>query len=111
MSCQRPPERSLDASPGPGRQEPRKIQKALDDAPAEHREAMQFLVSNMPDRDLRELPADLLENFRLAYQAGNQRRGESAVPHDIFLNDVLPYANINERRDACASVSTSSSVR
>jgi hypothetical protein len=76
------------------------IQKALDDAPADQREAIQFLVSNMPNRDLRELSADfLLENVRFAYQAWNESPWKNAVPQDVFFNDVLPYASINERRD------------
>jgi hypothetical protein len=76
------------------------IQKALDDALADQRQAMQFLVSNMPDRDLHELSADfLLDNVRLAYQAWDEAPWKDAVPQDIFFNNVLPYANINERRD------------
>jgi hypothetical protein len=76
------------------------IQKALDDVPDDRREAMEFLVVNMPRCDLCELSADfLLENVRLAYQAWNEAPWKRDVPHDIFLNCVLPYANIDERRD------------
>jgi len=76
------------------------IQKALDDVPAEQYEAMQFLVANMPPRDLRQLSADfLLEDVQLAHEARNEAPWKNAVPQDIFFNDVLPYASINERRD------------
>ena len=76
------------------------IQKALDNVPAEQREAMEFLVANMPRGDLRALSADfLLENVRLAYKAWNESPWKNDVPKDVFLNYVLPYANIDERRD------------
>ena len=76
------------------------IQKALDNVPAEQREAMEFLVANMPRGDLRALSADfLLENVRLAYKAWNESPWRNDVPKDVFLNYVLPYANIDERRD------------
>ena len=88
------------------------IQKALNDAPADQRDAMQFLVVNMPAHDLRELSADfLLENVRLAYQAWNETPWKNAVPQNIFFNDVLPYASISERRDPGARISTSNSAR
>ena len=77
------------------------IQKALDDVPAAERAGMQFLVANMPDRDLRELTAEfLLDNVRLAYKAWNESPWKNDVPQEIFFNDVLPYASINERRDS-----------
>jgi len=76
------------------------IQKALDDAPADEREAMEFLVANMPGHDLRGLSAGfLLENVHLACQAWNESPWKHDVPKDVFLNYVLPYANIDERRD------------
>jgi predicted esterase len=77
------------------------IQKALDDAPAGQRAAMEFLVAHMPDRDLASLTADyLLENVRLACQARDESPWKEQIPEEIFLNNVLPYASINERRDA-----------
>jgi ketosteroid isomerase-like protein len=78
----------------------RQIHQALSDVPASQRAAMEFLVVNMPDRDLRTLSAEfLLENVRLAYQAWNDAPWKAVVPMDVFFNNVLPYANINERRD------------
>ncbi len=61
---------------------------------------MQFLVTHMPDHDLKSLSAEfLLENVRFAYQAWNDSPWKDQLPPGIFLNNVLPYANINERRD------------
>jgi len=76
------------------------IQQALDQAPAEQRAGMRFLVAYMPKRDLEGLPADiLLSNVRLAYQARNESPWKDQIPVEIFLNNVLPYANINEGRE------------
>jgi predicted esterase len=73
--------------------------KALTAAPADQRAGMAFLVANMPERDLRTLRADFLtENVALAYRARNEMPWGKAVPEDLFLNDVLPYANVDEAR-------------
>jgi len=73
---------------------------AIVKAKAEQREAMAFLLVNMPDKDLATLKGDfLLKNVELAYQARAAHPWASAVPQEIFFNDVLPYANVNEKRD------------
>ncbi len=75
--------------------------KALDAAPREHRAAVSFLIANMPDRDLRTLSAAyLLENTAVAFEARAAMPWGPGLPEEIFLNEVLPYAVINERRDA-----------
>jgi hypothetical protein len=77
------------------------IQLALDSVPTDQRSGMEFLIRHMPERDLRQLSAEfLLENCRLAYQSRQQDPWAKEIPEEIFLNDVLPYASINERRDA-----------
>lgn len=76
------------------------IQKALDTAPGEQQAGMRFLVEHMPERDLKELSAEfLLENVKLAHAARDAAPWKDRLPEDVFFNDVLPYANINERRD------------
>jgi predicted esterase len=73
--------------------------KALTDVPQDHRQGMAFLVANMPDSDLRSLKADfLLENADLAYKARRQAPWSSKISEEMFLNDVLPYANVDENR-------------
>jgi predicted esterase len=74
--------------------------KALRDVPAGQRKGMAFLIANMPDEDLRTLSAAfLLENVDLAYRARKSVPWGKAIPEDVFLNDVLPYANLDEGRD------------
>jgi len=76
------------------------IEEALSKVPAEQQEGMRFLVAHMPDQDLTSLSAEfLLVNVRYAYQAFNEAPWKDQVPKEVFLNYVLPYASINERRD------------
>ena len=76
------------------------LEKALADTPADRRAGMAFLLANMPDADLAALKADfLLENLRLAYDARAQVPWGRDIPDDVFFNNVLPYANVNESRD------------
>lgn len=76
------------------------IIKALTDTPEEMREGMAFLISYMPERDVKTLSADyLIENVRLAYEARQQFAWSRAIPDSIFFNDVLPYAALNETRE------------
>lgn len=73
---------------------------ALKKAPAEQREAVAFLISYMPERDLTSLSADfILENTQVAFDARERFAWCKNLPDSIFYNDVLPYASLNERRD------------
>jgi hypothetical protein len=76
------------------------LELAIEQAPDEHLEAVEFLIENMPERDLTSLSARfLLENTRLAFDAWNNAPWKERIPREVFLNNILPYANINERRD------------
>lgn len=76
------------------------IQRAIDEAPEEQREGMKFLITHMPERDLHSLSAKfLLSNVDHAYKTFEASPWKDAVPQEIFFNDVLPYASINERRE------------
>ncbi len=76
------------------------LRQALDDAPEDQKEGVRFLVAYMPQRDLQSLSADfLLGNVRFAYRAWKEAPWKDGIAKDVFLNDVLPYASINERRD------------
>ncbi len=74
--------------------------KAIAAVPAEHREALAFLLVHMPSDDLQSLKSDfLLENIDYAYCARRSAAWGSDLSDELFFNDVLPYANVNERRD------------
>jgi hypothetical protein len=69
-------------------------------AAPEHRAALAFLLANMPERDLKALTGEfVLHNIDLAYQARAATPWASAIPEEIFFNEVLPYANLNEKRE------------
>jgi transglutaminase-like putative cysteine protease/pimeloyl-ACP methyl ester carboxylesterase len=73
---------------------------ALQQTPADQHSGMQFLLQNMPQRDLESLSARFLcENVSLAYAAAAQVPWAKNIPEEIFLNDVLPYASVSEQRD------------
>ncbi len=77
------------------------LKKALSQAPAEQKEGMAFIISYMPVRDLTTLKADfLLENSEYAYKAREKYNWCTNLPDSVFFNEVLPYANISENRDA-----------
>ena len=76
------------------------LQKAIELAPAEQKNGMAFLIAYMPPSDLTSLKSDfLLENAKWAYKARAEFPWAKNIPEAIFLNDVLPYASLNERRD------------
>ncbi len=76
------------------------IEEALERFEGPQREAMRFLVAYMPARDLQNLKTPfLVDNLRYTYEAWNDAPWKDAIPRDVFLNNVLPYASINERRD------------
>lgn len=79
----------------------KELEQALTDVPKEQRKGMAFLIANMPDGDLKSLKAEfLLTNVKLAYEARKEMPWGKDIPEELFLNDVLPYANVDEKRDA-----------
>ena len=74
------------------------LEKAIRLASVEQQAAVKFLISHMPVEDLQSLSADfLLTNVRLAYEARDKVSWQ--IPDDIFFNEVLPYACVDEPRD------------
>ncbi len=75
------------------------LEQALAEVPAAERPAMAFLIEHMPDQDLRTLGAEfLLADVALAHAA--RAAAPWQVPDDVFLDWVLPYAQIDETREA-----------
>ncbi len=76
------------------------LESALHSTPAAERPGMAFLIANMPERDLQTLKAAfLLENVTLAYRARREVPWGKTIPEDIFLDNILAYANVDESRD------------
>lgn len=76
------------------------LEMALQRVPATQRAGLYFLLQNMPDADLRRLSARfLLRHLALSYGALAQAPWQKQIPAAVFLNDVLPYASLNETRD------------
>jgi len=76
------------------------IQRALRAVPANQRDGMEFLVAYMPERDLQQLSARfLLENVEYAYRAWHEAPWKKQISVDMFMNNILPFANVTERRD------------
>lgn len=77
------------------------LEQALAQAPPDQQAGMKFLIENMPQGDLQSLSAEfLLENSRLTWQALRESAWADKIPQEIVFDALLPYANINERRDA-----------
>jgi hypothetical protein len=78
----------------------RSLEAAIAEAPADHRQAVAFLVANMPEKDLKTLGKDfLLNNVRYAFLAREATPWGPKIPLELFFEDVLPYASVNEKRD------------
>lgn len=78
----------------------KELEQTLVAAPKEQRPGIAFLIAHMPEKDRTTLKADfLLKNLELAYQARDKMPWGKTVPEEIFLNDVLPYANVTETRE------------
>ncbi|HAQ98570.1 MAG TPA: hypothetical protein DCR61_04375, partial [Verrucomicrobiales bacterium] len=76
------------------------IRSAIEKVPSEYREGLGFLLNNMPERDLQQLSSDyLLGNIQYAYKAWDESPWKDQIAKDLFFNNILPYASINERRD------------
>lgn len=79
----------------------KELERALKEVPHNEREGMAFLISYMPERDVKSLSADfLLENVEYAYKARAEFPWAKSVPDSVFLNDVVAYANLNENRES-----------
>jgi hypothetical protein len=77
------------------------IERALAEVPPAQRPSLAFLVEHMPEPDLRALTAGfLLTNVALAHAALEAAPWRAQLPADVFRDFVLPYAQIDETREA-----------
>ena len=76
------------------------IQQAITNVPSEYYAGMEWLITHMPDNDLKTLSSQfLINNCRLAYEALESSPWGSKVPEEIFFDVILPYASLNENRE------------
>lgn len=76
------------------------LEQAVKRAPKEHRAAVEFLIQNMPCKDLQSLSAGfLLDNVKVAYEARAAAPWAGEVSGDLFFANILPYANVDEERE------------
>lgn len=72
--------------------------QALSRTAKDQRPAIAFVIENMPQRDLQSLTADfLITEIQRASEIQNNAPWK--IPEDLFLNYVLPYANVDEPRE------------
>lgn len=92
-------EQSLELA-GSNEGELKKAMAGCNGSPLEKKSIL-FLIQHMPEMDLKSLKSELLiSNVKLAVKARMSSAWAQRVPEEVFLNDVLPYASINERRDS-----------
>jgi hypothetical protein len=78
----------------------KEIKKALRKTPRAHREGMHWLIKHMPEEDLKSITSDfLLENCEFAYKAWKETSWGKEIPEDVFFEYILPFANLNEKRE------------
>ncbi len=77
------------------------LRQLLRDTPRDERREMAFLLAYMPrgDRDTMRLGL-LRENVEYACRARRTYPWTRALPDSVFLNEVLPYAAVDEVRDS-----------
>ena len=68
--------------------------------PAAQQPAYDFLVAHLPAADRATLdPVIMLETLDLSFRARAEFAWARTVPDEVFFNDVLPYAFVNEARE------------
>lgn len=78
----------------------KQLAMALASVHGEERDGMEFLIAHMPPEDLASLSSSfLVENVILAYEAKRTAPWGRDIPEDVFLDALLPYSVIDERRD------------
>ncbi|MDP7007955.1 MAG: transglutaminase domain-containing protein [Phycisphaerales bacterium] len=76
------------------------IELAIRTVPANQKEGMAWLLTHMPEEDLKTLTGEfLLQNCNLAYEAWQNAPWKDQVSKELFFDCILPYSNVNERRE------------
>lgn len=73
---------------------------ALEKSTKKEKEAAAFLIAHMPEKDLKALDASfILDQVNGAIRAREEFSWCRELPDSIFLNEVLPYYSLDEKRD------------
>ena len=76
------------------------IEHAIREVPKAQQPGMAWLLTHMPEEDLKSLSGEfLLSNCDLAYEAWENAPWKDQISEEVFFDCILPYANVNERRD------------
>ena len=76
------------------------IHRVLTDTPKKQKEAAAFLIAYMPEKDLKTLSAEFIaDQIHGAWKVRKEFDWCRNLPDSIFLNEVLPYCSLDEKRD------------
>jgi transglutaminase-like putative cysteine protease len=76
------------------------LKMALEQSEKNQKEATAFLISYMPEKDLKTLSSNfILDQVQGAWRVREEFEWCRNLPDSIFLNEVLPYYNLDEDRD------------
>lgn len=77
------------------------LRTLLESVDKSQRKDMAYLIINMPDQDRETIDLELLkENVAYANIARERFQWAQQLPEEVYLCDVLPYAVVDEVRDA-----------
>ncbi len=76
------------------------LEMVLQSVKKNQKEAAAFLIAYMPEKDLESLSSDfILDQINGAFKAREEFKWSKNLPDSIFLNEVLPYYSLDEKRD------------
>jgi len=76
------------------------IEKVLQSVNRKQKEAAAFLIAYMPEKDLQSLSAEfIIDQIDGAFKAREEFLWCKSLPDSVFLNEVLPYFSLDEKRD------------
>ena len=80
---------------------PEALKQLLKESDKPHREALEYLITYMPEADRDTMSLSLLkENVEYALIAHDRYPWAQALPQEVFYSDVLPYYVVDEVRDS-----------
>ena len=76
------------------------LEEALAQIDPDMKPGLEYLLAYLPPSDAKSLSADfLLEHVQGAYKAWRESPWKARVSKETFLNYMLPFANVSERRE------------